>query len=410
MSLLQAIEAAQPAVQVVVRRHRHHRDRVVMLLENNPYPQDVRVRSEAESLAAAGYGVEVIAPRGHNQSRREEIRGVSVRRFRQIEADGRSLTGFLLEYLIAFMALHFGAIRSLLRGATIVHLHNPPDFLFTAAAIFRLARRRVIFDHHDLFPETVEAKFGRGLAARGARLCERLTFAVADHVIATNDSYAQIARTRGRKRPAEVTVVRNGPPEAWLRLPMSIRPGALGSIRLAYLGAISTQDGVDSLAPVLARLVSLGLDPTLTVVGDGDAREQLEASLRRAGVAERVIITGWVAWEEVPGLLSASDVCVDPAPASEVNQRSTMIKIAEYLALGKPVVAYDLAETRRTSRDSAVLVPPADTERFAAAIAEIARDPTLRSRLATAARERAEQLVWTHSEKALLDAYSEVTP
>jgi glycosyltransferase involved in cell wall biosynthesis len=165
---------------------------------------------------------------------------------------------------------------------------------------------------------------------------------------------------------------------------------------------------VEGLAPVLARLGALDppVDASLTIIGDGDARAALEAELDRHGVADRVNFTGWVPIERVPELLGAADVCVDPAPATEVNERSTMIKIAEYLALGKPVVAYDLLETRRTAAGAALLIPPGDAEGFAQAIAQLARDPELRLRLSRGARERAEELTWEHSERALLGAYA----
>jgi len=379
-----------------------------MLVENNPYPQDVRVRSEAESLAAVGHEVTVIAPRARGQRRRDRVRGVDVVRFHLFDGSTRGAAGFALEYLIAAVALHAAAARALVRGATVLHLHNPPDILFPAGALFRALGQKVIFDHHDLFPETVEVKFGRGLAPEIARVCQRLTFATANHVIATNESYASVARRAGRKRTADVTVVRNAPPAAWLGLPPRERDGVLDTVQLAYLGAISAQDGVAGLAPVLGRLVHAAdpVDVRLTIIGDGDGRADVEREMAAHGVGERVTYTGWVAPGEVPELLLDADVCVDPAPATDVNERSTMTKIAEYLAIGKPVVAYDLLETRRTAANAARLVPPGDVEAFAAAVRRLARDPAYRVGLISEARARAEQLTWEQSERALVEAYA----
>jgi glycosyltransferase involved in cell wall biosynthesis len=343
---------------VNVIRKRSDGIRVVMLLENNPYPRDVRVRLEAESLAHAKYRVTVIAPRARGEQAREIVRGVEVRRFGTVE--GRRLPGFLMEYLVAAIRLQMAAVLELLRGTELLHLHNPPDIFFGVGALFRFAGRKVVFDHHDLFPEVLEAKLRSAALARLALICERLTFAVANHVLSTNESYAEIACARGGKDADAVTVVRNGPPEDWTRSAHEIRSGRLRSVSLAYVGAISTQDGVEMLAPVLARVRARGLDPVLTVVGDGDARGKLEAALLRHGVADCVTITGWVPYEQVPALLAGVDVCLDPAPASPVNERSTMIKVAEYLALGKPAVAFDLLETRRTAADAAVLIDAGD--------------------------------------------------
>ena len=378
-----------------------------MLLENNPYPHDVRVRSEAESLVRAGHDVTVVAPRGVDQPRRETVNGVGVVRFRLIDGSTRGVAGFVLEYLMAAAALHREAVRGLVHGATVLHIHNPPDVFFAAGAVYRLAGRKVIFDHHDLFPETIAVKLGSPTAARLAELAERLTLRVANHVIATNESYAEVARRDGGKAPADITVVRNGPPVAWTRLPITERPGSLDEVAVLYLGAISAQDGVEGLAPILARLVH-GPRPVgvrLTVVGDGDARPALSRALAEHGVLEHVQFAGRVPPQRVPEFLQAADVCVDPAPATDVNARSTMTKIAEYLALAKPVVAYDLLETRRTAGDAALLVEPGNAEAFADAIARIGRDAALRRDLSARARHRAASLTWEHSERALLDVY-----
>jgi glycosyltransferase involved in cell wall biosynthesis len=201
--------------------------------------------------------------------------------------------------------------------------------------------------------------------------------------------------------------VRNGPPSEWIRRPLRHREGSLDEVRLVYLGAISVQDGVEGLAPVLARLneAPYSLRASLTVVGDGDGRPTLERALADHAVLDQVTFTGRVPAGRVPELLQDADVCVDPAPATDVNERSTMTKIAEYLAIGKPVVAYDLLEARRTAGAAAVLVTRGDVEAFAYAIAELARDGDLRRRLSEAARSRAELLTWEHSERALLRAY-----
>jgi glycosyltransferase involved in cell wall biosynthesis len=380
-----------------------------MLLENNPYPQDPRVRREAESLVLAGHAVEVIAPRRNDQTRNEQVNGVHVRRYRTLKSrDGA--VGILLEYLVAWFALHAAALRALVRGSTVLHLHNPPDIFFFAGALFRIAGRQVVFDHHDLSPELVTVKFGKGPFRPLARIAERLTFAVATHVLAPNESHAEIARGRGGMRSERVTVVRNGAPAAWTRLPVHARPNRLATVRLAYLGTIAEQDGLDGIAEVLACLRDRTprVHASLTVIGDGDARRQFEAALEHWGVAADVVMAGWVPADEVPGLLQSADVCVDPAPATELNERSTMIKLMEYLALGKPVVAYDILESRRTVGDAALLAPPGNAEAFAERIAMLAEDPLRRSRLAWRARVRARELTWERSEASLLAAYEQL--
>jgi glycosyltransferase involved in cell wall biosynthesis len=338
---------------------------VLMLLENNPYPQDARVRSEAETLAANGYAVDVVAPRGHGQPRFERVAGVNVRRFRLLSSRTGKRWEYVLEYVTAAWVMHLHALRGLVCGARVLHLHNPPDIFALAGLAYRLAGRAVIFDHHDLFPETMEAKFSSPRLARVAAGLERATFAVASHVVTTNESYAEVARTRGGKRADQITIVRNGPPDEWLDLPSHPRLGALQAPRLTYLGSIGSQDGVSQLAPLLALLRDRGLNPRLQIIGDGDARLAVEDAFTKYGLRDQLDAVGWVPASRIPLLLADADICLDPAPPSQLNDRSTMIKISEYLALGKPIVAFDLLETRRTCAGAASLVPPGDLHAFA---------------------------------------------
>ena len=382
------------------------RQRIAMLLENNPYPQDIRVRREAEALVRAGHRVRVIAPRSDGQGRAETIAGVEVRRFRAPQGDA-GVAALALEYAVALTRLHGAAIVELVRGATALHLHNPPDLLAGAGLLARLLGRKVVFDHHDLFPELVHEKSPARALAVIARLAERGTFAVSDLVLSTNDSLAEIARTRGGVDSRRIVVVRNGPPAAWLQQARPGRSGPLSDPRLVYVGAISGQDGVQHVADLLRLLAQEhGLPGArLTIVGDGDARAGVEAALRRAGVRSSVDWAGWIPVEDIPGHLAAADICIDPAPPSELNHRSTMIKIAEYMTAGRPVVAYDLLETTRTLGGAGVVVAPGDVGAMAAACARLAGDGAERAALSAAARARAAALTWEHSERALLRAY-----
>ncbi len=378
-----------------------------MLLENNPYPLDVRVRSEAESLARAGYAVVVCAPRDPGQARRERIGGVDVRRYRLPETPARAW-GFLVEYGIASLQLHLAAVRELLRGARVVHLHNPPETLFPAAFLARALGRRVVFDHHDLTPELFAAKFGRSPVVAVLKTFERLTMKAASHVVAANESHREVALTRGGKQPGDVTVVRNGPPASALSVPAKPRDGVLGNPRLAFLGSMESQDGVDMLPELMRRLASdHGLaEARLVMIGAGSRRADLERAFAEAGVADRVRFTGQVPHDQVPALLADADICLDPAPCTELNHSSTMIKIAEYMAAARPVVAFPLRETQSTAGDVLVYAAADDVASFAAAVAGLAADPAARSSRGAAGRERAQALTWEHSERALLEAYS----
>jgi glycosyltransferase involved in cell wall biosynthesis len=387
------------------------RARVAMLLENNPYPRDVRVRNEAESLARAGYDVTVIAPRRDGQPAREDVRGVRVRRFR-LPPDRHTVAGFLIEYAVAALQLHARGALEVLRGARVIHLHNPPDILFPLAFAARALGRSVVFDHHDLAPELAASKFGeRSPLVKALALCERLTMRAAQLVLSANESYRGLAMRRGRVPRDRVAVVRNGPPGRILDERGPARAGPLVDPHLVFLGELEPQDGVDALPELMRILRDVHALPAarLTVIGSGSRLSPLARALDRIGLGEQVRFTGYVSQKRVFELLAEADVCIDTAPCTPLNRRSTMTKIAEYLAAGRPVVAHDLLETRRTAGGAALLVPCDEgVAGLAERVARLARDPLLRSALESAAIGRAPALVWERSEDALLRAYSEL--
>ncbi len=383
---------------------------VLMLLENESYPTDPRVRHEAETLVEAGYRVTVLAPyRDPGWARRETINGVEVVRFWN-PFGGRSAAGFIGEYAVAHLQLARLTLMRLLAGADIVHVNNPPDTLAVLLVLARMLGRRTVFDNHDLFPEMFELRYRNRLLAGLLRRFQRLAFRAPDLVITTNESQQEVVLSSVKRDPASVVVVRNGPRED---LPWGIPPAdgndavEKAGLELVFLGGLEPQDGVETLADILELVVDRhGLDARLTVVGDGSCRESLQRRGAELGVGERMRMMGRVGHYEVPGLLAGADVCIDPAPCNELNHRSTMVKIAEYMASRKPIVAFELRETRRTAGEAALYAPCDDLPAFAALIARLAAEEGLREQLSRHAEERLPELLWSRSAEVLRTAFA----
>lgn len=378
-----------------------------MLLENDLYPHDVRVRYEAVSLVRNGYAVRVIAPRGPGQARRERIEGVDVERCWLPMEHGGGVRELVGEYLVAHAQLWTRGIRAILQGADVLHVHNPPDTLCVPKVFGARRGCRLVFDQHDLFPELVEEKFGPGPMLAAARAAQRMTLRLADLTLATNESHREAA-IRAGARPERVIVVRNAIAHAAYERARPLRRGALKDPHLVYVGALGSQDGVIHLADVLRGVVEdEGLPGTrLTVVGFGEEREPLERRLAEFGLADRVTFTGRVPHDRVLEIVGDADICVDTAECTEFNHRTTMVKIVEYLSLARPAVAFALRETQRTTRGAAALIDCGRWDDFVATIASLARSEKQRDDLANRAMSRAEDLTWEQSEAALLEGYA----
>lgn len=388
-----------------------------MLLQNNSYPQDRRVVAEAGSLTRAGYEVTVICPRAPGQEWSAVEDGVRCYRYTPAPA-GDSAVGYLLEYGVALIATWFLTLLVLVRhGFDVIHAHNPPDLFVLIAAPYKLIGKGFVFDHHDLAPEMYQARFPdrtSSLLLKALHMFEGLTFRIADHVISTNDSYRQIAIERGGKDPARVRVVRNGPDLSRFRqVAADPELAAMGEHIIGYVGEMGVQDGIDGLLRSLRHLKEglLRTDFYCVLIGDGSERLGLEHLAIDLGISDHVRFTGRLYGEELLRLLCAADICVCPDPKNPYTDASTMIKIAEYMALGKPVAAFDLKENMATAGEAAIYAQGADEVEFARNLAILMDDGERRKRMGAVGRERVESMFsWEHSVPPLLATYQAVIP
>lgn len=384
--------------------------RVLVLVENLSVPTDRRVWQEARTLRQAGYEVTVVCPQGSRADSEpyEKIEGIELYRFPLKQAEGGA-TSYLREYSSAFargnrLARRLGHAERF----DLVHACNPPDLLLLAALPLRRRGARFLFDHHDLVPELYLSRFGRrDPLYMTALLLERLSFALADVVVCTNASYRRVALERGHKHPHDVFVVRNAPDlTRFRRVDPDLELKADRAHLLAYVGVIGPQDGVDYALRALAHLRRRRSDWRAVFVGDGDALADVRALARELELDNEVEFLGWRGDEDVVRVLSTADVCLSPEPSSPFNDASTMMKVAEYMAMEAPVVAYDLPESRFTAGGAAVFAPSGDVEAFARRIDELLDDPERRTAMGARGRRRVQrELSWEASARALLAAY-----
>lgn len=389
-------------------------DRVLILVQNEPLPQDRHVWNQCQALTRAGYEVSVICPQGSERHSEpyELLEGVRIHRYRARVAEG-GVAGYALEYAQALWSMRRIARRlARQRPFDVVHACSPPDFLLLAMLSLRRRGAHFIFDHHDLTPELFATRFGRGggLIHRVTLLAEQAAFRLADVVLSVNDSYREVALTRGRRRPEDVLVVRTGPDLT--RFVATDPDPSLKRGRahlLSYVGVMGPQDGVDHAIRALARLQQRRQDWHAIFMGDGEVLDDMRALAAELDLSDRIEFTGWVEHDVVSRVLSTSDVCLAPDPKNPLNDVSSMIKISEYMAMSCPIVSYDLVESRIAAADAAVYAIANDEGDLARKIDELLDDPQRRGEMARAGRARAEaMLAWEHQERSLLAAYRRV--
>jgi glycosyltransferase involved in cell wall biosynthesis len=400
-----------------------------MFVENS-YPNDTRVKNEADALTEAGYSVTVVCLRKKNQQRSEVVNGVQAYRlprlelfqktpsenptlFERICLKIKSLLGYLSEYVYFTSACFLMSIYVAFKhGFDVIHAHNPPDTLWAVALPWKLVGKKYVYDHHDLCPELYRSRYGakHDFVATVLQWIEWANLKLADVTIATNESYKEIQIARGGRKPESVFIVRNGPNRDRMQIPIpSKRLRDLQKKILVYIGSLNPQDGVDYLLRSLKHLAyDLKRDDFHCVVmGTGDSLQDLRDLAQNLQLNGHLELTGYVSDQDLQQNLAAADICVDPDPSSPLNDVSTWIKVMEYMAYAKPLVSFDLKETRYSAQEAGLFVPPNDELAFAKATAQLMDDAALRDKMGRFGRERVErELQWTVVSQNLIAAYA----
>lgn len=387
--------------------------KILIIVENLPVPYDRRVWLEATSLVEEGFEVSVISPRRKGDTPYAVIDGVHVYRYKMYPPT-RGLLSYLWEIFYCWvMTFWLSLVVWRRRGIDVVHACNPPDTYWLLGRFYKLFGKKYVFDHHDLNPELYESRFGkRGWIYRVLLWLERQQFRTADMVIATNESYRQVAIQRGGVPPERVVVVRSGPDLNRFRRVAPNESLKRGKRFLAvYLGVMGPQDGVDYLIRAVEHVVhTFGRqDIQFALVGDGDVRSELEALSCQKGLDKWVYFTGFQYGDALLEILSTADIAVAPDPKTAFNDLSTHNKVIEFMAMGLPVVSFDLKETRYSAGEAAVYATPNDEREFAQRIIELLDDPERRGRMGEYGLQRVrEHLAWEHSRKVLIKLYHDL--
>lgn len=386
--------------------------RVLIIVENLPVPFDSRVWKEACALQKEGYQVSVLCPRGKGyQKRYEYLAGVHIFRH-PMPAEGDSVFGYLREFGTAlFWQFLYSWWIFLRKGFDLIQGCNPPDNIFLIALPFKLLGVKYIFDHHDANPELYLAKYEReDLLYRIQVHLERLTYYCSDVIMTTNESYRQLAITRGKRPPEDVFVVRNGPDlDTFLPTPPKPELKHGKAYLVGYVGTMSVQDGLDILIDIAGLLKRQGKhDIHFTCVGGGPGLTELRNMVTARKLDDTINFTGRITQQDLLDILSTADVCVNPDRPCAMNDISTMIKIMEYMALGKPIVQFDLKEGRFSAGEASLYSSTAGdlVSNFAADIVRLLDHPELRKQMGDYGLKRVQnELAWEYSVGHLLNAY-----
>lgn len=385
---------------------------ILIIVENLPLPFDRRVWQEANTLKENGAEVSIICPKMKGYTKGYEcINGIHVYRH-PLPLEARGALGYLREYTAALFwefvlswKIFFKKRFHVIQGC------NPPDLIFLVALFFRPFGVKYIFDHHDINPELYIAKYEKkGIFYQFLVWAERLTFMTASYSIATNESYRQIAITRGKMKPEKVTVVRSGPKLDRLRITEGNKKYKKGRTYLVgYVGVIGEQEGIDLLLESAVYILNKRQDVQFAIVGGGTDLENMKKLAIAMNLTEHVDFYGRVDDNTMIDILNTADVCVNPDKPTVMNNLSTMNKIMEYMALKKPIVQFDLKEGKVSAEAASLYANNDDTADFAEKVLWLLDNEAERKEMGELGYNRIiHQLSWNHEKDKLLTVYRKV--
>ena len=384
--------------------------KVLIIVENLPVPFDTRVWQEATTLAMNGYTVSVICPKGKGYTQEEEyLQGVHIFRH-DLPAEGNGAVGYAKEYLTALkeeLRLAKKVYKEI--GFDVIHGCNQPDDIYMVAKHFKKYGVKYVFDHHDICPELFEAKFGKtsGLLYKSQLWLEKQTYKHCTFAFVTNESYKKIAIERGKMNPNNVIVLRSGPKLERMRIMPPVESIKRGyKYMVGYLGVIGQQEGIEYLLDAAKYIKEHDNNVFWGIVGGGPHLKALKKQAHDMGLDDCVEFTGRASDQQMLEYLNTADVCVNSDKYNSMNDKSTMNKILEYMALAKPIVQFDLTEGRYSAQDASLYAKNNDAEDMAKKIMELLDNPELRKKMGAYGRNRVvNELSWEHTSKALLEGY-----
>jgi glycosyltransferase involved in cell wall biosynthesis len=389
---------------------------VLLIIENLAIPFDRRMWNIGTALRDFGADVSVICPMFGQDSEKETVLDdIAIYRYKNTFADG-SVWGYLKEYATAFLKTFWLLHKLLLRRKRIhiIHVANPPDIFWPLALYLRLFGIKFIFDEHDLSPEAYLSRFSKeegdgGLLLTIQKWFQRLSYRFSHAIISTNESYRAKALEVDPAYAEKTFVVRNGPDTRYFG-PRPPNPALKSGHKYlaAYIGVMAIQDGVEHIIRAIDELVNRRhyRDLIVYLIGKGDDWPRLKQLTEELQLQDYVVFTGRIPDEPALEILSTADVCLAPDPPNPLNELSTMSKIMEYMALGKPIVSFDLKESRYSAGESAFYVKGNDVVAFADGILTLLEDPVGSKKMAEFGMARVEAtLSWQKQSVSLLRAY-----
>jgi glycosyltransferase involved in cell wall biosynthesis len=367
------------------------------------YSFDPRVKRAAEALTESGHQVEVftLACDGlRANGNGEPFRIYSLRLKKKQTGLARYVFEYCAFFLWAFVRVTLLQAR---RGYDVVYVHNMPNFLVFAGLVPKLGGAKLVLDVHDPAAELLADIRGRDLPPLVKHLAiaeERISLSFSDTVITVNES---MRRRLSAMSSRPVSVVMNLP-DTGHSVPREALRGNDSFDWIVYCGSIARRNGVDLIVRAVPLLVEDFPLLRFRIIGEGPALEPAVRLAEELGVSDLVEFCGLVASGQIPSLLSGATTGISPQRGGVFGSLVFSMKVAEYIALGLPVICSGTATMRHYfSDDELLFFEPGNAEDLARAIRARLTDRVAAEGRAARSRVKLDELDWSAQKKTLVE-------
>ena len=376
----------------------------IAMIAYAPYALDPRVRRAAEALAEAGHQVDLFAVSHEGAASSGDHDGPIRTRLMRMRRKQTSLARHAFEYG-AFFWWAFGLVSLLhaKRRYDVVYVHNMPNFLVFAGLLPKISGAKIVLDVHDPAAELMAAIRGCDLPPWVQRLAsaeERVSLSFSDSLITVNES---MRRRLSAISSRPVAVVMNLP-DPGLFAPLEGSRDTGGWDWIVYSGSIAHRNGLDLVVRGVALLAGEFPSLRIRLIGEGPDLESVMRLAEDLRVADRIEYLGFVPFGQIPSLVSDATAGISPAREGVFGSLVFSMKVAEYVALGLPVICSGIATMQHYfSDDELLFFEPDNAEDLARAIRELLANPMAAEERAVRSRIKLDRLDWPAQKETLVE-------
>ncbi|MFA7289124.1 MAG: glycosyltransferase family 4 protein [Melioribacteraceae bacterium] len=387
---------------------------VLMIIEHTSIPSDTIVWQDALTLNSDGFEVIIISPKSKlDYSIYENKSNIKIFRHPRF-FDGSSVFLYILEYLEALFWEAIYLIFVLIRyNFKIIYVDSPPDFIALWGIVSKyILKKKFVFKRDDIYPELYCVKYSKKkIIYRLLLMIEKIAHRTADISLVLNDSTKELILSRVNISKDRIKVIRFGPDIINFLPSKTNHFVKKNKYLIGYVGVLAQQENIDGLLRIFETLLSLrkSFETELVIVGDGPEANQFISFAEIIGISKYVNFVGRKSWLDgsMMDILNKCDLFVCPDEKNDMNDRTTMSKVMEYMALCKPIVMYDLKENRITAEDAGIYVDSGNELEFAKQINYLLENKSEREFIGMRGYQIfIEKWQWTHQKTKLIEVFN----